>query len=197
MKANMLNFSAFSTLHPAGQETVSRFLEDARRTDNPITRFSYVWMSFNAWLNCVSGEVQDAKMIKAASTDPRMNDLFSEVREEDGEFRERINEFAEWWPIFSVQDVRRYGGPNAPYEFQRRDDFYNAHRADRRLRRRPDGWVSGRTPRWPDLLAACYQVRCNLFHGDKSIHNQGDREIIKGAERCLSGFIQASCLYEI
>jgi hypothetical protein len=192
----MLNFDAFATLHPAGRETVFRFLEDARNTENPIARFSCVWFSFNAWLNCVSGETQDSKMVKAASVDPALNQLFVRAQEEN-QFREDVGAFAEWWPIFSVQDVRRYGGPNAPYEFQHRIEFYEAHRQDKRLRRRPEVWSPGKVPRWPDFLAACYQVRCNLFHGDKSTHNPGDREIIERAASGLSAFVTRGRVYDL
>lgn len=31
---------------------------------------------------------------------------------------------------------------------------------------------------WPHLLSAIYQVRCNLFHGDKAPHSEIDRVLM-------------------
>lgn len=192
----MLNFEAFWLLHPEGQEAVRSFRQEASRASNPISVFSYIWFSFNSWLNCVSGEEQDSKMIRAAAIDPILDRRFTELMENDLEFGNSVKQFSTWWPIFNVQDIRRYGGASAPFEYFNRADFYETHKSDKRLRRRPERWTSHGEATWPDLLSACYQVRCNLFHGDKALSRASDRDIIESAADCLSQFIDRSGIYD-
>jgi hypothetical protein len=111
------------------------------------------------------------------------------------DFRSRVESFSEWWPIFSVQDVRKKRGRDAPFQFGSREEFYAAHiRSD--IKRSPQTWVHGQQPRWHDLVTACYRVRCNLFHGDKSMGSPTDERIVATAADCLSFFIHSADLYQ-
>lgn len=44
---------------------------------------------------------------------------------------------------------------------------------------------------WPHTLAAIYQVRCNLFHGEKSRNSDNDQAIVFAAYRVLVGFMRS------
>ena len=43
---------------------------------------------------------------------------------------------------------------------------------------------------WPHTLAAIYQVRCNLFHGSKSLQSDNDIQIIFCAFRVLAHILR-------
>jgi len=42
---------------------------------------------------------------------------------------------------------------------------------------------------WPHTLQAVYQVRCNLFHGEKGANSESDREIVTAALRAMLPFL--------
>ena len=42
---------------------------------------------------------------------------------------------------------------------------------------------------WPHTLQALYQIRCNLFHGEKGAHMECDREIVDFALRAMLPFL--------
>ena len=41
-----------------------------------------------------------------------------------------------------------------------------------------------------DLITTIYQVRCNLFHGSKSLHNLRDIELIKASAVLMEGYLK-------
>lgn len=41
------------------------------------------------------------------------------------------------------------------------------------------------------LLITIYQVRCNLFHGSKSLHNPRDLELVRSSSIILEGYLKA------
>lgn len=47
---------------------------------------------------------------------------------------------------------------------------------------------------WPHSLAALYRVRSNLFHGEKAVHSEEDRDIVGAAFDLLSTFVRAAGL---
>ena len=41
---------------------------------------------------------------------------------------------------------------------------------------------------WEHFIHATYRVRCNLFHGEKSLYDPDDQIIVASAFRALAGF---------
>lgn len=41
------------------------------------------------------------------------------------------------------------------------------------------------------LLQTIYQVRCNLFHGSKSLHNPRDLELVRSSAIIMEGYLKA------
>lgn len=42
---------------------------------------------------------------------------------------------------------------------------------------------------WPHIIWAIYQVRCNLFHGDKAPHSEIDRVLVHSGLQVLVRFL--------
>lgn len=191
----MLDLQRFQTLRPEARQVVHSLYEQSLNARTPFERFMLLWMSFNGWMNCTTDGDNDSAMITALTGDLHLIDAF-ECVVLNGPDAEAIHEFAEWWPIFDVKSIRRTVGFDGLYQHSYRDEFLEAHRLDRRIKRRPELWVSGQQPRWDDTLRAIYQVRCNLFHGDKSTSNPGDVEIVALAHRVLLAAIRGLNLYD-
>ena len=51
--------------------------------------------------------------------------------------------------------------------------------------RKRNAYFDEQHPEIKDFLSAVYQIRCNLFHGDKSPHIDVDKGLVKWAYECL------------
>jgi hypothetical protein len=192
---DMVSFGNFAELHPDARRLTEDLLQAANdRRHDPFYSFSLLWMSFNGWMSCVTEAERDAKMVDDLGTDPRLAGAFVDIRNGDAEFRALVQEFAECWPIFNSNHVRRRLGSAFAYKYASRADFV-ADLTGRKVGRRPLGWVAGQQPRWADLLSAIYQIRCNLFHGVKSPQNADDQQLVSMAFRSLTRFIRLSNCY--
>jgi hypothetical protein len=45
---------------------------------------------------------------------------------------------------------------------------------------------------WSHLLQAMYQVRCNLFHGEKSVVSDIDHQVVRWSVGILLPFLEAA-----
>ncbi|HEX8239858.1 MAG TPA: hypothetical protein VF574_08985 [Allosphingosinicella sp.] len=190
----MVSFSQFQQLHPEARRLTLDLFEGSD-SDDPFYGFSLLWMSFNGWMSAVAGPAPDAHMINNLAANPRLMTAFIDLANESARFRDRVEEFASWWPIFDSQTARKYLHRSL-YEVHDREDFYQLAFPDERIRRRPRDWAHGNAPRWGDLLQAIYQVRCNLFHGTKSPVNWGDSALVGMSHQTLRMFVARSGLYD-
>jgi hypothetical protein len=163
--------------------------------------FFLLWLSFNNWMGCVTGMERDAEMIRDLGNDVRLNtafvDLTTNVRNRNqDQFQGDLRDFSRLWPVFKAQDVIAKHGLEYSYRFATRREFNAAIVNDATIKRKPVGWVEGSTPRWSDLIATIYQVRCNLIHGHKSMARDGDRELVGLSRNLLLLFIIESNCYE-
>jgi hypothetical protein len=108
----------------------------------------------------------------------------------DEEFAGTCQWFADLWPIFRAEEQRRrdiqVGRPRAAIV----EDSLDA-----RIRHRPNCYGShdGNVPLdWPHTLHALYQVRCNLFHGEKGVESESDWMIVEAGVHVLSRFMSGS-----
>jgi hypothetical protein len=89
--------------------------------------------------------------------------------------------------------VRKKLGRDAFWRLQR-DEFTAACEASN-VKRQPAVWTAGDIPSWEQLLRTIYQVRCNLFHGEKSPQNLRDRQLILKSDGILRMFLaETGCL---
>jgi hypothetical protein len=192
----MVAFARFAELHPDERDlTHALFAEACRERRNAFLAFMLLWMSFNGWMACVTDEGRDADMIDALSDERRISQAFDRLLRCDAEFEAVVRDFADWWPIFNVHDVRRRVSRTLFYEVNTREELRERLHSESRVRRGPSQWHDRRQPRWADLLSATYQIRCNLFHGQKSPTNRADRALVRLAFDCLHHFIVHSRCY--
>jgi hypothetical protein len=64
------------------------------------------------------------------------------------------------------------------------------------VRQQPQVWVAGSVPAWQQLLGTIYQVRCNLFHGEKSPQAFRDHELVTGSDKILARFIAGTGCFD-
>lgn len=193
-ESSMVSFSQFQQLHPEARRLTLDLFEGSDSED-PFYGFALLWMSFNGWMSAVAGPAPDAHMISDLAANPRLMTAFNELASGSVRFRDTVDEFASWWPIFDSQTARKYLRRRL-YEVHDREDFYQLAFPDERIRRRPREWAPGNAPRWGDLLQAIYQVRCNLFHGTKSPVNWGDSALVRMSHQTLRMFVTRSGLYD-
>lgn len=193
---NMIDFQRFEALRPEARGVVFNLLEQSQDARRPFERFMFLWMSFNGWMNCVTNGDFEARMIEELASDLALAAAFERIVL-GGDNAGIIHEFAEWWPIFDVKSIRKVVGIDGLYQHQYRDEFLEAHSANPKVKRKPERWVAGHRPRWEDLVWAIYQVRCNLFHGDKASSNPGDVEIVRLAHGAMLICIEQLELYRL
>ncbi len=177
----------FKDLHLAGQALVRTWFEKgwAQRDcpdEGAFEPFIYTYIAFNGWASCVTEQERDTDMLKDLKRDNSLRTHFTRWLAADAPFKASVEAFSELWPIFSARELRELGLDRST--FPTRADRIEAyleggaqecwpHQGDRRL-------ILG------NVLSAVYQVRCNLFHGGKSITSENDRRIVGAAFRVLT-----------
>ena len=122
---------------------------------------------------------------------------FAEKQQDDEDFAAATEEFAKFWPIFKVKELRQLGirGWHTPLEDRA---YLVQHYLDRGATQfQPRCWQLHRNANqsipidWPHTLATLYQVRCNLFHGEKNLASEMDWQIVESAVAVLSMFMRS------
>src|SRR6185437_7047565 len=121
-------------------------------------------------------------------------DAYTALMKRSRPFHRLVSDFAAMWPVLNVRDVRKKLGRDAFWRLQR-DEFIAACDAAN-VKRQPAVWTAGEMPSWEQLLRTIYQVRCNLFHGEKSPQNQRDRQLILKSDRILRTFLAETGCFE-
>jgi hypothetical protein len=134
----------------------------------PITRFVFLWICFNAWLAFESQKTTDRGMLDwlvDATSDSSELRAACKAAESDAMFMTSWTELASMSPIY---DPRPDGRP----KYLRIDS--------------PDNFR--------ELVFAVYQVRCNLFHGSKTISDQRDERLVALCADIVNTWVEALSL---
>jgi hypothetical protein len=190
----MTNFSNFQIMESETRDLVLDLMENADRQRSSFMSFVNIWMAFNGWMAAVTERETDADMIRDIVANDRLADAYTGLMETSRPFRRLVCDFIAMWPVLNVRDVRKKLGRDAFWRFER-DDLIEACRAAR-VKQQPVGWNADDMPSWEQLLRTVYQVRCNLFHGEKSPQNARDRELILKSDRILRTFLAGSRCFE-
>lgn len=190
----MAKFSNFQILEPEAKDLVAELLENADRQRSAFMSFMNVWMAFNGWMASVTEGETDAAMLRNLVCERRLINAYDELMANNRQFRRMIEDFAAMWPVLNVRDVRKKLGRDAFRRFDNRDELIAAGRAAD-VKQQPSVWAAGEEPTWEQVLRTIYQVRCNLFHGEKSPQNVRDRRLILKSDRILRAFLaETDCL---
>lgn len=150
--------------------------------------FIFAWIGFNGWASCCCDDDSDRKIIRAVSAAEWPQERFVHLSTTDREFGAALKTFSTTWPIFRSSDVREESRA-LPYRWprQQRVSHYVALLPD--AQRAPDCHLRhDDSPVPTDLghtLEVLYRVRCNLFHGTKSMDDENDRELVEIAVAVL------------
>lgn len=201
-RTSRLRLDRFTYLNPEGQRLVRGWFERAYAArgseDDCFEAFIFVWFAVNGWAACVTGKDRDFDYIAELQRSVELAEMFTSLLEKDAEFRETATRFHAFWPIFKAQSIRR-AGQHAPLVGDRASVIQHYLSAGIRDYQ-PTCWQFHRDAGeavpldWPHTLAVIYRVRCNLFHGEKSVHSEMDRVIVLAAYRTLIGFFRGAAL---
>jgi hypothetical protein len=178
-------------------ETLTRALGDhdipssSRRSRNTFEAFIYAWISFNGWASCCCDTDKDNVLIKVLRVDERVSASVNSLVSSSPSLAAALGQFRALWPIFRAADVRngvdtavaeyRHGGRAGLVAYYS-NTFPKAGRSpDCHLRHHPEPIDAD----WAHTLQALYTVRCNLFHGTKSVDGDVDREVVDAASAVL------------
>jgi hypothetical protein len=155
--------------------------------------FIYCWIAFNAWGAAVTEVDQDRAIIDRLASDESVDEEFQHLLNRDADFRRAAEQFRRWWPIFSAKAIRRGGHVNQedsgvehrPARVQRLLSVNPRFPREPRLDDRPLATGNDFPLNWESSLRAIYRVRCNLFHGEKSVSSEADAGVVGAAFRVL------------
>jgi hypothetical protein len=118
---------------------------------------------------------------------------FDDTLRESTDLRTIAEKFRSYWPVFKAQELKRRGALTYWHENRQRTI---AHYLGSGARSFAPACFQRHTESgeeipldWPHVLAAIYQVRCNLFHGDKAPHSEIDRVLVHSAFQILIQFL--------
>jgi hypothetical protein len=189
----MVCFNHFHMLDPSAYRLSMELQDRAEHEPPSMISFMLRWMGFNGWLAAVTGCERDYEMINALVAEPRMTAAYDQLIDANADFKKEVSAFAAHWPVLNVANVRAKLGYDA---FRRYDRAALIAECDaKNVKRQPADWVPGTTPRWDQVLRTIYQVRCNLFHGEKSEQAVRDRDLVFASDRILRQLLaETGCL---
>ena len=195
-----VDFDRFANLQMDGRRLISGWFDRAWRMrdcerDDCFEAFIFAWFAVNSWASCVTGEDQERAYLDALTLDTSLSERFEQLMfDTNSRLAIHAKAFSQFWPIFKVQDIRQKG--LGIWQTGEREEI---------IRRYMDGGVRKFAPKcwqrhrdtdervpvdWPHTLAALYQVRCNLFHGEKAAHSEMDQRIVASAFKVLVHFFR-------
>ena len=186
----------FHALHPYGRRLINSW---ARRGIGAAAKgprashfegFIYLWFALNGWGACVAEADTDRQWVEAVAGDLGLSEMFRELQERDRRFREAASAFAQLWPIFRSSEIRRRQILVPPKHSRR--ERVGAYFDNNLTGFQPSCWKrhDGQPPvDWAHSLKAIYRVRCNLFHGEKTLDSENDRVIVQASYDILALFL--------
>ncbi len=193
----------FKELHGDGRRLVIHWFNRAyqQRSVDPSESFEpfiFAWIAFNGWASCCTEMEYDRDLVEALSASPELVRQFGVMLEEPSCLRTTAERFRSYWPVFRVQELKRL---RAPMYLKRDRQATVADYLARGAKRFAPACFQRHTEAgeeipldWPHILRAIYQVRCNLFHGDKVPHSEIDRVLVHSAFQILVHFL-SRCQY--
>lgn len=119
-------------------------------------QFIYLWFAFNAWGTSLSQKDRDSKMLCWIKRHSNLPQIHKVLIKNDSDYYDKVLRIAG----FHVQNMR----PGHQEDVKSIDSIHN----------------------FDQLLDLIYQVRCNLFHGQKSIIDERDSELVELSFHVLS-----------
>ena len=135
--------------------------EKARLEQDSFSKFIFLWICFNAWLNYRSNKFLDSEMIKwIIKQNSSTSDLILhyENAKKTTPFKINLKNLSSMSPILDPR------GKYPPVRIKDENDFEN-------------------------IIKGIYMIRCNLFHGRKEANNLRDKKLIDISRKILEKWI--------
>jgi hypothetical protein len=204
--AHRVTLNRYSSLHSEGRRLITGWFNRAweardSQAEDYFEAFIFVWFSVNGWAACVTGLDRDAEYISALMRDQSICREFDQLLSvPTSAVTPHASQFSKLWPIFSVKRLRRHG--IIRLHSGNRDDIINTYLAAGATIFEPQCWKKHKDAGqqvpvdWPHTLASLYQVRCNLFHGEKAADSEIDQLVVSCAFKVLVNFFKAAGYFE-
>jgi hypothetical protein len=127
---------------------------------DPWFRFIARWIAFNAYYSAMHPSKGDKAGVKKMGVDPVWVGLHKSLLQEPN-YKASVDFFIS---RNGVADMNDRGGAGHRVQIADLND-------------------------WNQVLLCIYQVRCNLFHGDKLPHARNDSDVVENADNILSGVV--------
>ncbi len=180
----------------SGQQLVHDWFIRGSEAENSFESLIYVWFAFNGWGQSVTEEEQDRPWLDIVGVNSRMRTEFQGAVESDESLRQAVNALGDYSPIFRSVQQRQIFDPPVPGT--RQDDV--KHWLSKPINGKPLAYrpqcyedhireTGVMDKDWPHILQAIYGVRCNLFHGGKSISDNDDPQLVTWSRDILVRFL--------
>jgi hypothetical protein len=192
------DLSRYAMLHPEGKQLIFGWLQRAWgykdcRQNEAFEPFIFTWFAFNGWAACVTDTDKDRDIINILANDQTINNDFRNAIIHDRDLSTSVHTLIEYFPVFDVKTLRKLGLLHHQQDTRHNTVMYYLNRNANKYE--PICWKnhydSGETVPvdWEHIINAIYKVRCNLFHGEKSIHSEMDQIIVHSSYLVLVYFL--------
>lgn len=153
--------------------------------------FIFCWIAFNGWYSCIIGPRRnDGQCIHDLSSSRHLDAEFRALLARS-DFSNAAIHFHAMWPVFDMRNKSCSHEAHTP-RLERAKQLREGERGGFRPKQadNPNWLESGFPLNWKNTVQALYQVRCNLFHGDKAATSENDRKIVAAALAVLLPFFR-------
>ena len=119
-------------------------------------QFISLWFAFNSWGTYLSKKDRDTDMLRWVKENTKLSRILEQLTKKNSEFVAKLQRLSQ----YKVLDMR----PGHQGQSKSINDIHNLGQ----------------------VLDVIYQIRCNLFHGRKSMIDSHDRELVELAFHILS-----------
>jgi hypothetical protein len=144
------------------RDIVTGWHSRAQLEDDDISRFVFLWFCISAWLAYESGKDIDRNMIEwliDRHTTPPQLRVAFDKAMLSDSFPSHVQALVVQSPITGTGRRHR-----PPARAESRDDFAG-------------------------VVECLYRIRCNLFHGGKSVANPRDQQLVQSSAQILDGWV--------
>jgi hypothetical protein len=201
-----IQFDSVRNMYGDGPDMIRDWFLRGRSAGNPFEGFIFTWIAFNGWAERATGLERDSDWIQTLAVSNRFKEDFAELLDWNPVARKAVRRLMNDAPVFKSSWLRKkrreLGLPDTEPRGSRSNqvDFWmsvpgvehNCRPSCAGRHRHGDGKLPFD---WAHTLHAVYQVRCNLFHGEKGRNNALDVRFTDDGRHILSAMIDGTDLF--
>ncbi len=132
-------------------------------------------------------------IIRTLKQDQALGRKFHNLSISDPHFASCATQFSLLWPIFEVKSSPHVSFKDSDDRKKIVESYFDEGAevyAPPCWKRHEQEVTLEKIIDWPHTIDALYKVRCNLFHGEKVVSSENDKQIVSGALRILVYFFK-------